>query len=228
MQKLNSTTLILSLFCAMLTDAFAQGSAFTYQGRLNANGAPATGTYDVQFTLYDSVGGDHAVAAPVTSSGVAVANGLFTVTLDFGTGMFTGPPRWLQIAVRPGAGGDFVPLSPRQPLTPAPYAIHAETASSVVSGSVVKSVNGLKDNVTLAAGANVTLTPSGNTLTIAATGGGGTGGGPWLLNGTNTHYNGGNVGIGTSTPANKLTVLTPTLGYGIEHTDGDARVSTFV
>lgn len=40
----------------------------------------------------------------------------------------------------------------------------------------VKTVNTLTGNVTLAAGNNVTITPSGNTLTIAATGGGGTAG----------------------------------------------------
>ena len=40
-------------------------------------------------------------------------------------------------------------------------------------GSVVNTLNGLSGNVTLAAGPNVTLTPSGNTITIASTGGGG-------------------------------------------------------
>jgi hypothetical protein len=40
-------------------------------------------------------------------------------------------------------------------------------------GSGVQSLNGLSGSVSLAAGSNVTLTPSGNTLTIAATGGGG-------------------------------------------------------
>lgn len=41
------------------------------------------------------------------------------------------------------------------------------------SGSTVTSINGLTGAVTLAAGANITLTPSGNTITIAAGGGGG-------------------------------------------------------
>jgi len=43
----------------------------------------------------------------------------------------------------------------------------------IANGQVVRSLNGLHDAVTLAAGSNVTLTPSGSTLTIAATGGGG-------------------------------------------------------
>jgi hypothetical protein len=46
------------------------------------------------------------------------------------------------------------------------------TAPKIANGQVVKSFNGLTDNVTLAAGSNITITPSGNTLTIASTGGG--------------------------------------------------------
>lgn len=41
------------------------------------------------------------------------------------------------------------------------------------SGSVVTSLNGLTGDITLAAGSNITITPSGNNLTIASTGGGG-------------------------------------------------------
>jgi hypothetical protein len=58
--------------------------------------------------------------------------------------------------------------------TAAPIGIadNGVTAGKIATGQVVKSVNGLKDAVTLTAGSNVTITPSGNTLTIAASGGG--------------------------------------------------------
>ena len=180
----------------------AQGSAFTYQGRLNNNGLPASGKYDLRFTIYDSGGGPTIVAGPVTNSAVAVSNGLFVVSLDFGASVFTGPARWLDIAVRTNGSGTFAALNPRQALTPSPYAIFANTASNVVSGSVVKSLNNLKDNVTLAPGTNVTITPSGNTLTIASAGAGGSG--IWNLNGSDTYYNAGKVGIGTTVPATPL------------------------
>ena len=39
---------------------------------------------------------------------------------------------------------------------------------------------------------------------------------------------GGNVGIGTTTASEKLTVQTPTTNYGLVHTDGDVTVGTFV
>ena len=35
--------------------AFAQGTAFTYQGRLTEAAGPANGTYDFTFQLFDSV-----------------------------------------------------------------------------------------------------------------------------------------------------------------------------
>jgi hypothetical protein len=50
---------------------------------------------------------------------------------------------------------------------------NAVTSGKIAGAQVVKSLNTLKDDVVLAAGANVTITPSGNTLTIAATGAGG-------------------------------------------------------
>ncbi len=45
---------------------------------------------------------------------------------------------------------------------------------------------------------------------------------------TNTFPTTGNVGIGTLTPANKLTVLTASNATGIVHTDGTVKVGTYV
>src|SRR6185369_16902982 len=69
---------------------------------------------------------------PETNSATPVSNGMFTVVMDFGSGVFTGPDRWLEIAVRPSGGGGFTPLTPRQLLMPAPYAIMANSASNLL------------------------------------------------------------------------------------------------
>ena len=45
-------------------------------------------------------------------------------------------------------------------------------SANIADGAVVRSLNGLTDHVNLAAGSNVTITPSGNTLTISTAGGG--------------------------------------------------------
>ncbi|USN99963.1 MAG: hypothetical protein H6810_04685 [Phycisphaeraceae bacterium] len=103
------------------------GTGFTYQGRLEDGGSPATGSYDLKFTLYDDLG--VLVAGPICRDNVAVTGGLFTADLDFGF-VFNGDQRRLEIAVRPGGaagncdvGGGYTTLSPRQALNPAPYAM---------------------------------------------------------------------------------------------------------
>ncbi len=202
------------LFAALLSavvtaQLHAQGTAFTYQGALNENGVPYTGLAEMRFTLFNAVSGGSAVAAnnPATAS-VNVSSGLFTVALNFGAGAFPGAERWLEIQVRTGLGA-FSTLTPRQAVTPAPYAMFAPTAGAVTNnsvtaahvagGQVVKSLNGLKDAVNLVGGTNVTLTPNGNNLTLSVIN-------PWQASGTNTFYNSGNVGIGTTTPNKRLSV----------------------
>src|SRR6185503_5721664 len=114
-------------------DAFGQGTAFTYQGRLNDGANPASGNYDLRFTIYDSTNNPGVViAGPLTNAATGVSGGLFTVALDFGGGVFSGPPRWLEIAVRTNGSGTFSTLTPRQALTPSPYAIFANSASNLV------------------------------------------------------------------------------------------------
>jgi formylglycine-generating enzyme required for sulfatase activity len=120
-----------ALALGLTTTAFAQGTAFTYQGRLTDGVNPASGTYDFQFALYDSAGGAGTVGSPVPKLAVGVTNGLFTVALDFGDGLFTGAARWLEIAAKTNAASVYVTLSPRQPLTPTPYALYAPAAGSV-------------------------------------------------------------------------------------------------
>src|SRR5205085_5649059 len=65
----------------------------------------------------------------LTRANTAVSNGLFTVTLDFGVGVFSGPARWLEIGVRTNGAAFFFTLSPRQALAATPYSITAGTIS---------------------------------------------------------------------------------------------------
>ncbi len=123
---------LLLTLCSPLGTACAQGTAFTYQGRLNSGAGPATGIYDFSFSLYNVASGGSAVTGPVTVSATGVTNGLFLATLDFGAGWFTGNNYWLDISVRTNGAGSFTELTPRQPLTPAPYAIMANSASNLL------------------------------------------------------------------------------------------------
>ncbi len=84
------TLLALSSLNLQLSTAFAQGTAFTYQGQLQNGGSPVAGSYDLVFTLYLVNSGGTAMAGPVTNTATAVTNGLFTTQVDFGPNVFTG------------------------------------------------------------------------------------------------------------------------------------------
>ena len=134
--RISLSLLLLLAFISQLPTAFAQGTAFTYQGRLNDGVNAANGSYDLRFIAYDNSVGGSQQGSILTSSATAVSNGLFTVTLDFGA-IFPGGARWLEIAVRTNGAGGFTILSPRQALTPTPYAITAEnvTAGAGLAGT---------------------------------------------------------------------------------------------
>jgi hypothetical protein len=64
------------------------------------------------------------------------------VTLDYGAYLFNGEGRWLAIGVRTNGGGAFVPLTPRQPLTPAPCATWASQAAEAQTAGTAKNLAG--------------------------------------------------------------------------------------
>ena len=118
--------------------AAAQPSAFTYQGQLTDLGTPANGSYDLRFLLYPAVGTGAPVGPILTNSAVAVVNGVFTTTLDFGEAAFDGAERWLEIGLRPQGGNVFVTLAPRQRLAPTPYALRAHSmADGAITGQML-------------------------------------------------------------------------------------------
>jgi trimeric autotransporter adhesin len=133
--SLNAAIALLSLTTLVThPTALAQGTVFTYQGRLNDNGNPANGSYDLQFYLRDAAVAGNAVGNTNTLAPVAVSNGVFTVNLDFGAAPFaTGANRWLEIGVRPnGSIAPYSTLAPRQAITATPYAITASNLTGPV------------------------------------------------------------------------------------------------
>ena len=148
-------TYSLSLLFALATVAQAQSTAFTYQGRLDDGGYPASGIYDLRFALFAAPNAGVQQGVTFTQTATAVSNGLFTVTLDFGN-QFPGADRWLEIAVRTNGGGAFSTLAPRQALTPTPYAVFAgKVNASGISGTLAPGniANGTITTLMLANGA---------------------------------------------------------------------------
>jgi hypothetical protein len=137
------------------------GTAFTYQGELTEGGSPANGAYDFQFTLHDDASAGSQVGSTVTVGDQTVTEGRFTVNLDFGADAFTGEARWLEIGVRDGGStGGYTPLTPRQELTPAPYALAlpglttdpSATVPNIVGGYGGNSVDGGVSGATISGG----------------------------------------------------------------------------
>ena len=195
-------------------------TSFTYQGRLLDAGVPANGMFNLEFGLWDAANGGNPIGVPQVLNNTPVTDGLFTVPIDFGANDFDNTGRWLEIAV------NGVPLMPRQPITRAPYSIQTrgifvDAAGNVgidttapeeilhVSGTLLVSTgnivlrtkgfdpfielvsNNLEDQTTMRIksldNVGFTVTDSADNprfvVTVA-----------------------GNVGIGTQTPSNKLSV----------------------
>src|SRR5881392_3929499 len=121
------------------TMTLAQTSSFIYQGRLTDGGTAANGNYDLQFGLFDRLSGGTQIGSTQTINSVAVSNGVFTVSLDFGANAFPGANRFLEISTRPSGGGAFTVLAPRQVITSTPYAVRS--LSSATADTATDAIN---------------------------------------------------------------------------------------
>ena len=151
-------------------NSYAQATEFTYQGSLKDGANAANGNYDFEFALFD--GGGAQIGGTLTRNTVAVANGIFSVSLDFGN-QFPGTERLLEIRVR-APGGAMTTLSPRKPILSAPYAIKSLTAATADNSTQLGGVDAARfvrqdvgGNVAVAGGLTVGGTLSLNTVNAA-------------------------------------------------------------
>lgn len=163
----------------LICEIFSQGipQTINYQGVLkDASGNIVTnGDYNLTFKLYETETGGSPLWTETKL--LNVVNGIFStqlgsvtpITLPFDNAY------WLGVTI--GGGTE---MSPRIKLSSVPYSFMSQnvpdgsiTAKKIANAEIVKSVNGLKDSIALVAGSNVTITPSGNNITISAAGGGG-------------------------------------------------------
>ena len=168
----------------------AGSTTFLYQGRLQGGPGPV----NIRFSLFDDANAGTRLGEIRTAVNVVMDdNGLFSVPVNFGSLSFAGE-RFIQIEVAPVGSTTYELLRPRQRLTATPKATNASIADSAgtaltastaqIAGSVPwAGVTGVPSNVVLAPWSNSTSGP---------------------LN--SISYMGGNVGIGTTTPSQRLTV----------------------
>ncbi len=206
----------LALILLAGTNTIAQTTEFTYQGKLTDGATGANGNYDLEFRLFDVVGG----GVPLVTQqrlGVLVTSGIFTVTLDLGAN-FTGAARFLEIGVKRSADSSFTTLTPRQPITSTPYAIRSATTSTAdtaidatklggvaASQYVITTDARLSDARSPTAGSSNYI-QNGSSLQAASNfniSGNGTAGGTLAANALTATTN---IGIGTTAPTTALHV----------------------
>ncbi len=98
-------------------DLAAVTSNITYQGYLtNTSGTPQNGTFNLRFKVYNAATGG-ATLYDQDFFNQTVTNGVFSITLGVAASHFNGKALWVEVLVN-GA-----PLTPRQEIQPAPYAL---------------------------------------------------------------------------------------------------------
>lgn len=195
------------------------GPGFSYQGYLDDNGNPVNDTCTFAFGLFDRADGGNQIGATQEIRGVSVVEGSFAVVLNednqIGDDVFNGQSRWLEVTVDCGRGATT--LGTRHELLAVPYAQSLRPGAVIngalpaqpvldihqtVPGEPALRVRGGEHQIGI-----VDTVNDGKTWTVS-TNPVNQGMGVYE-NGTDNRFfiaAGGNVGLGTQVPQNRLTV----------------------
>lgn len=194
---LASAVVIVAPFAAWQRPARAIDTAFTYQGQLKQAGTPVNGQCDVQFSLFDAAMDGALLGTPQLFDGLSIADGVFTVLLDFGP-VFDGSGRWLEIASRcPAGAGTLTTLVPRQAIWATPYTLGLALpfVSTISSDSEALRITNTGDGPALRLVTPGSLNPSPSALVVESGGFGAV-----TLSAVSTSQSGGAIratGVGT-------------------------------
>lgn len=192
---------------------------FTFQGSLREGGSEVNGPRDFTVTLWNHPTGtnvDSRIGSSLHFGSVTVNDGKFVLPLNYGTDVFAGQERYIEIQVAAagqGPGGTIV--GPRQRLTTTPHAIyamkanHSTTADSASTANYSNSAHSAfnaenaewADYANSAGSANTAAhasqTPwNGITNMPSGFADGTDNAGPWSVLGSTVYYNTGAVAIG--------------------------------
>jgi hypothetical protein len=123
--------LAVALF-ALLACGAAQADTYTYSGRLEEFGVPASGRYDLKLAVHADAQHGNTIVTPIEYSGVDVVNGTFKVDFDLPTGH---DDAWVELSIRPAGSANWVALPGRTEAINAPTAIGQCWSTTGDSGS---------------------------------------------------------------------------------------------
>ncbi len=175
---MNRTPFLSALFLGLVLILSVQTASgqtpqtISYQGVLSKalGKAAPDGHYQFTFQLYDAAAGGTSLWSETQA--VMIVNGIFKVNLGsvHPLNLPFDKPYWLGMTI-----GEEAELTPRIELTASAYSFHARsladsavTSRKIAAGQVVRSLNSIRDDVTLAAGDNVTITQKGDSLILSA------------------------------------------------------------
>ncbi len=177
----NKYFLIIIIILLSFLSSYAQvPQLVNYQGMLTDDaGVPVTGTYSIEFRIYNTETGGTAIWNETQS--VTATDGIFNVILGAATAIpysvFNGGDKYLALKI------DTDPeMSPRKRLISVGYAFRSydsDKLDGVDATAFVTTVDNVTPttagNIDLEAGSNITITPNdaSHKITIAASGGGG-------------------------------------------------------
>ena len=175
MKRITILTVVFIILIAVSLHSQSIPTTINYQGILKDGSGVVVpnGDYNITFRLYDAATGSSALWSETKL--ISVTNGIVNTKLGSNTPIVLpfDAAYWLGVTI-----GTESELTPRVELTTVPYSYMSMsvpdgslTSEKISAGQIVKSINTLKDDVNLVAGTNITLTPSGNNITIEAAGG---------------------------------------------------------
>ncbi len=196
-----------------LVRAHAGAGPFTYQGVLQDGGAPANGSADFKFTIFESLTGGSAASPTIDRTSVPVTDGRFMTSLVVDPPILDGRPLFLEIQARfPAGAGAYQTLTPRQPMTPTLLAEHAENSERSTTADQAAEALTVTGEVPWAQISGKPAIPDGSSLDASD-------GLP--ANAVQVDASG-NVGINTLTPLGRLHVVDAAGGTGTVRLPGSA------
>ncbi|MBL0174348.1 MAG: hypothetical protein IPP94_03615 [Ignavibacteria bacterium] len=152
-----------AILCAIAATAVAQPvpSLMSYQGYLtDITGTPVSdGTFAFTFSLYENASGGPSLWTE-TQSSVQVRSGLFSVVLGSGNPIALAFDKPLYLGIALAGGSEY---SPRVRLTTSAYSFASRVAERVLDPAMLKETE-------VTAGTGITVTNTGGTLQISASG----------------------------------------------------------